>query len=401
MSMRFAAALSNESETVEAVDEALGELGEAMGAGPIDLAMVFATPHHRQRFQFIADQLQDRFAPRAALGATAAGVLAGGRELDHGAGLSVMLGRLPGVGLHTFTQEQLSWPDSSRDFGALRRAITGRDDDAAPAGVILLADPFSTPMVKLMPALNAALPGVPIIGGMASGASHHGDNRLMLGERVMVDGAVGVAISGDVRIDCTVSQGCRPIGQPWVITRARNNVIQELGRRPVLSALQTTAEEVDEADRPLLEQGVFVGRVIDEYKDHFDRGDFLIRSIVGADREAGYLAVGDLVRVGQTIQFHVRDARTAEEDLRLLLDSQRSRGPAAGALLCTCNGRGSNMFDRPDAESSIIRSMLGADLPLAGFFAAGEIGPIGRENFLHGFTASLAVFRPIASPRTS
>lgn len=392
--MRFAAALSNEAQTADAVDEALGELADAFGPDPADLALVFASPHHRGRFQYLADQLQDRFHPRVALGATAGGVLAQGRELDRGAGLSILLARLPDVQLHPFRYEDIPWPAAEHDPAVMRQAVTGGATSPLPAGVILLADPFSTPMVKLIPALNAALPGVPVIGGMASGARNHGDNRILLGERVQIDGAVGVALWGNLRIDCVVSQGCRPIGSPWIITRARNNVIQELGRRPVLEALRTTAEAVDQADRPLLEQGIFVGRVIDEYKEQFSRGDFLIRTILGADREAGYIAVGDLVRVGQTIQFHVRDARTAEEDLRLLLESQKPQGPAAGALLCTCNGRGSNMFHTPNTESHLIRQALGESLPLAGFFAAGEIGPIGKENFLHGFTASLALFRP-------
>jgi small ligand-binding sensory domain FIST len=138
---------------------------------------------------------------------------------------------------------------------------------------------------------------------------------------------------------------------------------------------------------------VFVGRVINEYKDHFGRGDFLIRNIIAADRASGFIAVSDFVRVGQTVQFHVRDRRTAEEDLRLLLQTQLLHDPAAGVLMCTCNGRGRNMFDKPNTESTIVREALG-DVPIAGFFAAGEIGPIGTDNFVHGFTAALAIFRP-------
>jgi small ligand-binding sensory domain FIST len=156
------------------------------------------------------------------------------------------------------------------------------------------------------------------------------------------------------------------------------------------------AEAASDDDRRLMEGGLLIGRVISEYKDRFGRGDFLIRNIVGADEQQGFIAIADLVRVGQTVQFHVRDARAAEEDLRLLLEAQRLHGPAAGAVLCTCNGRGSNMFPRPNVESALISDALG-HAPMAGFFAAGEIGPVGAENFLHGFTSSLAVFRAITS----
>jgi len=237
---------------------------------------------------------------------------------------------------------------------------------------------------------------VPTVGGMASAASQSGDNGLLLNGRVLDEGAVGVAIGGrHIRVDCTVSQGCRPIGEPWVITRARHNLIQEVGGQPIMDAVQQTAREAESEDRALVqEHGLLVGRVINEYKSRFGRGDFLIRNILGADQDTGYIAVSDLMRIGQTIQFHVRDRHTAEEDLRLLLQNQKLHGPASGALLCTCNGRGQRLFHQPALESSLVREAFG-HAPLAGFFASGEVGPVGDVNFLHGFTASLAVFRSV------
>jgi small ligand-binding sensory domain FIST len=391
--IRFASAISGDDETAEALEDILGELRDQLGARA-DLVLVFASAHHRSRFGYIAERLLQVLDPRVILGVTAGGVIGSGRELEKRAGLSLLAGSLPGATLHAFSYDQIDWPAAETDTTLLRRGVLGSEHAPDPAAILLFADPFSTPMVKLMPALNAALPGVPIIGGMASGAANPGDNRLLLDDRVFMDGAVGVAIGGPVRVDCTVSQGCRPIGEPWIITRARHNVIQEIGRRPVIKALEDTAQAASEEERRLLQTGgILIGRVINEYKDRFGRGDFLIRSIVGADRESGYIAVNDLVKVGQTIQFHVRDAQTAEEDLRLLLEQQRLHGEASGALLCTCNGRGSHMFTTPNAESQIIRRAIG-EVPMAGFFAAGEIGPIGHQNFVHGFTASLAVFRP-------
>jgi small ligand-binding sensory domain FIST len=260
---------------------------------------------------------------------------------------------------------------------------------------MLLADPFSTPMVQTLPAIAAAFPGVPLFGGMASGSRAPGGNRLLLDGKISRDGAIGVAFGGGLRIDCTVSQGCRPIGKPMVITKSKRHVVQELAGRRALDVLQEMAGGLSEEDRALVEtKGLLVGRVINEYKPRFGRGDFLIRSLVDADQDAGYIVIGDpQTRVGQTIQFHVRDRRTAEEDFQLLLEAQKLHAGPAGALLFSCNGRGSRLFERPDADASMIHDALG-DLPLAGFFAAGEIGPIGNENFVHGHTASLAVFRP-------
>lgn len=391
--MQFVSAISNEQHTGEALDEVLGEVREQLD-GEADFVMTFASYHHRRDFDLIADAIERDLNPGVALGATAAAVLGSGQELEKSAGLTMLAAKMPGAWMHPFRYDDLPRIAEDDDPTGMREAIVGEGREGEPAAMFLLADPFSTPMVKLIPAINAALPGVPLIGGMASGGAAAGDNRLLLGGEVTSEGAVGVAIGGDLRVDCTVSQGCRPVGQPWVITKAKHNLIQSIGGRAVLDVIQETAEQADPEDQELLQHGLFVGRVINEYKDRFGRGDFLIRNIVGADQETGYIAVSDLVKVGETIQFHVRDRRTAEQDLRLLLQSQKLHGEPAGALLCTCNGRGLNIFEEPNVESSIIRGELGESLPLAGFFAAGEIGPVGGSNFLHGFTASLAVFRP-------
>ena len=198
-----------------------------------------------------------------------------------------------------------------------------------------------------------------------------------------------------MRIRPVVSQGCRPIGRPLVITRAEENVIIELGGRPALERLHEIFGSLDEADRRLVRTSLHVGRAATEYKDRFDRGDFLVRNVVGADPESGVIAVGDLVRTGQTMQFHVRDAASADDDLRLLLAREREAGArAVGALVFTCNGRGMRLFDEPGHDARCLEECLGP-LPAAGFFAQGEIGPIGNRTFLHGFTASIALVEPV------
>jgi len=390
--LRFASALSTEDDAAEATAELIEAARDDLGEGPVDLALLFASAHYTHAFGAMAAMVEAELEPRVALGLTAAGVIGAGAERQHAAGVSLLLGRLQGATLHPFRYDDLDWPASADDPAALRRAVTGSADASDVSAVLLFVDPFAMPMVKFMPALNEALPGVPVIGGLASAANQPGENRLLLGDDPAAQGAVGVAIGGDLRVESIVSQGCRPIGRSWVITQARHNIIQQLGGRPAMQVVQETAEALPPEDQSLLRAGLFVGRVIDEYKDRFGRGDFLIRNIIGADQNNGYIAIGDLVRAGQTIQFHVRDGRTAEEDLRLLLAAHQLDDPPAAALLCNCNGRGTHMFREPNAETTIIRDCLG-DIPLAGFFAAGEIGPIGGQNFLHGFTASLAVFR--------
>ncbi len=211
--------------------------------------------------------------------------------------------------------------------------------------------------------------------------------------KVIEDGAVGCLFSGGVRFRTVVSQGCRPIGRTFVITKADRNVIQELGGRPALERLGEVFETLPEEDRDLARRALHVGRVTDEHKIEFRRGDFLVRNVLGADEEHGALAIADLVRRGQTVQFHVRDAATAGEDLRALLGEQASflrDHPARGALLFSCNGRGTRLFPVPDHDVTAVRHGLG-EVPVAGFFAGGEIGPVGGQNFLHGFTASVVL----------
>jgi small ligand-binding sensory domain FIST len=379
----FASAFSDQSETNTALNETLHKLG----SGPFDVIFCFATYHHRDQFEQITRRLNHTLQPKALLGLTAAGVIGSGRETDGESGLSLLAARWPGVSVRPIDADALANHDPTELADAL--AVDGK----SPTGLLLFVDPFTTPLVRLLPALNAAIPGTPIVGGLASGGADPGSNRLILNNRVLAEGLVGVSVGAGLQMDCTVSQGCRPIGRPLLITKARNNLIQELGRKPVMDVIQELTAKMTDKDRELLEQGLFVGRVIDEYRDGFERGDFLVRNIIGVDQDSGYIAVNDLIRVGQTIQFHVRDAETAEEDLRMLLEQQKAKGGARGALLCTCNGRGTNLFETSNMESTLIDQMLGP-VPMAGFFAGGEIGPIGGENFIHGFTASLAVFRP-------
>ena len=260
---------------------------------------------------------------------------------------------------------------------------------------MLFADPFTTPITRLLPALvGCQVQGkpLPIIGGMASGASQITYNRLILDDQTVQSGGIGLTISGDIDIDCVVSQGCRPIGSTFRVTKVEGNVILELGGKPALQVLNEVAHEMSEDERSLLQGGLLLGGVIDEQKDHVGRGDFLVRSILGIDRKRQGIAAGEFYRLGKTVQFHVRDAQTAVEDLQLLLDAQQLSSTPFAGLLVTCNGRGRSLFHEEDRDLTIIRERMG-EIPIAGFFAAGEIGPICGHSFLHGHTSCLTLFR--------
>jgi small ligand-binding sensory domain FIST len=261
---------------------------------------------------------------------------------------------------------------------------------------MLVADPYTTPPDDLLNGFHERYPGSAVVGGMASGSTGPGAACLLSREGVHDEGALVVAISGSVRMDTVVSQGCRPVGSHLVITKADRNAILSLGGKPALEALKAVADDVSPEDQALMRNSLHVGRVVDERKSHFERGDFLVRNVLGIDPQTNALLIGDMVRAGQTIQFMVRDAQAAGEELSALLDREASasdtRGKPMGSMVFSCNGRGSRFFGRPHHDIGHVHDSLG-DVPTAGFFAAGEIGPVGGQPFLHGFTASIAVFR--------
>jgi small ligand-binding sensory domain FIST len=266
--------------------------------------------------------------------------------------------------------------------------ISGWPDELPARGTLLmLADPYSFPVADFLRLCNAQVPELTVIGGCASSASMPGGNRIVFDDRIMTSGAVAVMCSDDVPVRAVVSQGCRPIGKPLTVTRSERNFVHELAGQPALARLQEIVDAANEEDRELMRDGLHLGLVVDEHRLDFERGDFLVRNLLGADQSTGSLAVGEVVEIGQTVQFHVRDAVAADEDLRQLLAGV----DGAGALMFTCNGRGTRMFPEPSHDASVIEEMLDW-VPLSGAFCAGEIGPIGGRNFFHGFTASVAVF---------
>lgn len=387
--MPFFAELSQNPDGAAALRECLD--AAAGFSGKPDLVLVFFSPHHAAQAAAFAEQAWNALQPRCLLGCPGEAIVGGDREVENGPALSLWLGSWPEettVSQFHLTMEQtseglsiLGWPDELGE---------GPPEEEL---LLLLADPFTFPVDEFLQRVNEDYPGVRVVGGMASGGRNPGENSLLIGSQTLTEGAVGILLQGTPRVRTVVSQGCRPIGRPLVVTKAQHNYILELGGKPPLEHLQQIWQESSPADQELLQRGLHVGRVINEYQDAFTQGDFLIRNVMGLDKNTGALAITERVRVGQTIQFHVRDAATADEDLRLLAAAAahgRETRPAGG-LLFSCNGRGTRLFEVPDHDARSIQRALGP-MPLAGFFAMGELGPIGGQNFIHGFTASLVLF---------
>ena len=386
--MQFASAITTEQDVDSAAAALTNDIHAQVDISALDLTMAFFSDYAAVAPSG-ADRLNTTLNPRVLIGCTSEGVIGKAEEIEHRPAISLVAARLPGLSLLPFALSSDDW-DALEDAAGFRALIGAPTDTRL---IVMLADPFSTPVDQVLDAFNTYYAGIPVIGGMASGSQQPGGNMLLLNDRAYASGAVGVALAGDFESDIIVSQGCRPFGRTFTVTEAQGNVIVSLEGGPPFKHLQNLVAQLSEEDQALLKNGLFVGRAIETGHGQLGRGDFLIRSLLGVDRESGAIGVGDSIHEGQTIQFHLRDQRTAEEDLEMLLTPQALDAPPSGALLFSCNGRGTRLYDHPNGDISTIQSILGG-VHLAGFFAAGEIGPVGGKNFLHGHTASMALFRP-------
>jgi len=384
--LQFATALSRKTDTEAAIRDLADAILMQVGTACIDLAFVFFSAHHVANTSMISAMLQRELQAKVCLGCSGEGVIAGSEEIETAAAMTVWAACLPEVRLTPLQlsvsqlQDQIrmpGWPDP------------GLEDST----FLFLADPFSTPMQEVLSLMNDRYPHGKVGGGLAGGGQDSGENRLLLNDQILDGGVVGVQLTGPIAVRTVISQGCRPIGERFVVTRAEQNLIYELGGVSALKRLQDVFESMGGTQRRDAHRALHLGIVIDEHGSHFERGDFLVRNLIGADQQAGAVAIGDVVQEGQTVQFHLRDAKSASDDLHVCLAADRAKhnSPPLGALLFSCCGRGKGLFGQPHHDSGAVQERLGP-IPTAGFFAQGEIGPVGGRNFLHGYTASVVIF---------
>ncbi len=383
------------------LDSILADLTDTLPMESWDAGFIFISLFARDATIQIANEFQKRVHCANLLGCCATGVVTSTSEIESQPAISVVLMKLDHVAVEPFYLTQSEIISMTTDEKWYKYFDIYPNEKPK---FFVLADPYSIEINNLLGAFNKTYPLCPVIGGLASGGLKAGENTLFLNNTFYDEGCIGLSMQGDIRVETVVSQGCRPIGESYIVTHAQGNIIYELGGRPFYVILEEVlSRQATDRDRALSQEAIFIGIAMDEYKHELKTGDFLIRPVIGLDQQSGAGAIADNIKTGQTIQFHVRDAISATQDLMKLMNTQVKRHTneqPQGALIFSCNGRGKNLFNIPDHDLGIIKNHIG-ELPIAGFFCVGEIGPVGGQNFAHGFTSSIALFYPFNTASAS
>ena len=392
--MNWTSALSENPVLEEAIAECGVAIKNVVGGETLDLAVAFISPHYEDSYDRVADLMAETLGAKHVFGCSGGGVIGNGVEVEQRAGVSITAAVLPNVNVRPFHLEGDLLPDmdAGPDKWGDRVGVQADQDPH----FVMLADPYSFPVQDLLMGMDFAFPRAAKIGGLASGASRQGGNALFLDGEGWRSGAIGLALDGNITVDTVVAQGCRPIGNPMRISKSDRNMLVELDGQPPMEVLRNMFETLPERDRGLLQNSLFLGVVMDELIDSPVQGDFLIRNVVGMDQATGGLAIGEMLKEGQLVQFHLRDAETSTDDLQAVLTryaDEHRENDIPGALLFSCLGRGQYLYGKPNHDTDLFRDKLG-DVPLGGFFCNGEIGPVSGTTFLHGYTSSFGLFRP-------
>jgi small ligand-binding sensory domain FIST len=381
---RVGVGISAQPDPLAAATEAARTAAGALPDADIDLAVVFAAGAHLAAPEATLEGVHAVITPSSLIGCGAGGVLGDRRELESGTAVAVWVA--------SFAEGTAQAFRAAVDSDGEQAVLEGMPECATGDVLMMLCDPYSFPADAVLAGIGREAPGMPVLGGLASARTQDGSGALFLGRQLCEEGAVGVVLRGVEMLPC-VSQGAAPLGRELTITAAEENVIYELAGAPAIKTIEQVIASLDVRQRALIAGGLLLGIVIDGGKPEYEQGDFLVRGVLGADPSNGAITIGAAVEPGQVVRLHARDARSADEDLRreLRLRAQAIGTEPAGALVFSCNGRGRQMFGPGDHDATVVAEELGG-APAAGFFAAGEIGPVGARSFLHGFTATVAVF---------
>ncbi|MEM7726348.1 MAG: FIST N-terminal domain-containing protein [Cyanobacteria bacterium P01_A01_bin.45] len=395
--MRWVNALSTrpslEAAIADVVEQATSSLKTSADLGLLFISSAFASEYSR-----IMPLLSEKLSVKTLIGCSGGGIVGTNssgetKELEDEPAISLTLASLPGVGVKSFHLRAKDLPDLDSSPDNWKNLI-GVSPEPTPQ-FILLSGSFPNGVNDLLQGLDFAYPGSVTVGGQASGGMG-GPVVLFHNNQMYREGNVGIALSGNIILETIVAQGCRPIGKPYQVTSCDRNIILELDQQVPLVVLRDVIADLSEEERVLAQNSLFVGLAMDEFKTKLNQGDFLIRQLLGVDPNAGAIAIGDQVRNGQRLQFHLRDAQTSAEDLEYLLkqyqEQSSSDDSAIAALMFSCLGRGVGLYGKPNFDSDLFRRYV-KDVPISGFFCGGEIGPVGERTFLHGFTSVFGICR--------
>ncbi|MCP5419628.1 MAG: FIST C-terminal domain-containing protein [Gammaproteobacteria bacterium] len=392
--MKWSSAVSIANQLEPAVRQVTEQVLDELQGQPPDLAFVFVSPHHQDRYGDVPALLGGCLGAKVLLGCSAGGVIGGCHEVEEQPALSLTAALLPDVRLQPFHIPDELLPALANGAQSWQ-TMTGVLAEPTP-DFVLLPEPFSCRVEDFLQSLDQAFPASRKVGGLASGAGEAGKNALFLGPEIHRSGLVGLALSGNITMETVVAQGCRPIGDPLFVTSAQRNLLRAVDGQPPLHALNALYQSLAARDRELLRHSLFLGIAMRNASLEYKQGDFLIRNIIGMDPESGAIAVSGLLQENSVVQFHLRDAKTSAEDLNALLQRFEYLPPSArplGALLFSCLGRGRGLYGRPDHDTQAFLLQVG-NVPLGGFFCNGEIGPVQNTTFLHGYTSAFGLFKP-------
>jgi small ligand-binding sensory domain FIST len=392
--MKWASAVSEQAQLEQAIEECASSVLTKLGDATPNLAVAFVSSHHESNFPDVARLIGERLGSAKVFGCSGGGIIGDGVEVEQRPAVSITCANLPDVEIVDFHLDGESLPDLDAGPTAWEELV--KVSNSQDPQFVMLADPFSFPVQNLLMGLDFAFSRSAKIGGMASGAQQQGGNALFLDDQMYRSGAIGLALHGNITVDTVVAQGCRPIGQSMRITESKQNLMLKVDGQPPLNILKDLFQQMSSRDQDLMRHSLFLGVVMDEFIDAPEQGDFLIRNVVGMDARTGVMAIGELLKEGQLVQFHLRDAETSAEDLTAVLERyavDNRENQIHGALLFSCLGRGQYLYGRPNHDTDIFHEKLGP-VPLGGFFCNGEIGPVSGTTFLHGYTSSFGIFRP-------
>ena len=392
--MKWASAISDQQLLAKAIEECTAKVAKDLGDAKPDLAVAFVSPHFRAEYDQVPELVRDSLGPVCVLGCSGGGIIGNGLEIEQRPAVSVTAANLPDVAVTEFHLGSSNLPDLDAGPQSWEKMV--KVEASQEPQFVIVADPFSFQAQNLLMGLDFAFTKSAKIGGLASGGQQPGENALFLGKGMYQSGAVGVALHGNIVLDTVVAQGCRPIGDTLRITQCRRNLLIEADGQPPLAVLKSLFQQLNDRDRGLMRDSLFLGVVMDDLIQKPEQGDYLIRNVIGMDARTGILAIGEVLKEGQLVQFHLRDAKTSTEDLNSVLGryaQDNHENLVRGALMFSCLGRGQHLYGRPNHDTEIFQGKLGP-VPLGGFFCNGEIGPVSGTTFLHGYTSSFGIFRP-------